>query len=287
MKTLSKQDFYKLVVVLSIFAIILLIFFVTFSKRNNIDDDPVIEENNFSDVTNYNIFFFVNNNINTFIKYTADSNVEGLINYLDEDYKKENNINITNLKNFTKFYSQEDYYMAKITKSYQVNDDVTVYYTEGQILSEGYEETIIVDNNVKYILYVDYGNMAASLKIVNTTINENDVKNINTEKRISSNNSNAIKQIELMDTNRICIMYLADFINKVYSNTGYQYVNNFDSFDSYQDFIKNNNLISNVKSCNNSINNENKRVYTILDTNNYRYVFTEESILNYKVSISK
>lgn len=287
MKTLSKQDFYKLVIVFSIFAIILLVFFVTIYKRGQIEDDPVIEENNFSEVTNYNIFFFVNNNINTFIEYTADNNLEGILNYLDEDYTKENNINITNLKNFVKFYSQGDYYMAKLTKSYQVSDNVTVYYTEGQILNEGFEETTIVDNNVKFVLYVDFGNMSASVKIVNNAINENDVKSINTEKRIPSNQANAIEQVELIDTKRICNIYLNDFITKVYNGEGFPYTNNFENREDFETYVENNNLISDIKTCNTSINNENKRVYTIVDTNNYRYVFTEESILNYKVAITK
>lgn len=290
MNKIGKEDVYKLGIVMIIFLIIVVIFSVYIYKKEK-KDDLIIEENNtFTIVNNYNIFFFVNKNINNFINNTIENNTEAILNVLDTSYKQEKNINRTTLLNSIKFYNQNDIYQAELTKYLSINDKVEVYYTEGKIVNEGYEKTTIVQEKAYYLLFVDYENMTMSLSILNSSLDEKSfIKTKNKEKEIFLNNDNKIRQIDVIDYTSICSMYISDFIWKVYNEleTAYSLITNFSSLENFKAYIFENNITSEIKSCNQSVNEDEKRVYQIVDINNNKYIFTEEKILDYRVSVNK
>ena len=290
MNKIGKEDLYKLGIVMIIFLIIVVIFSVYIYKKEK-KDDLIIEENNtFTIVNNYNIFFFVNKNINNFINNTIENNTEAILNVLDTSYKQEKNINRTTLLNSIKFYNQNDIYQAELTKYLSINDKVEVYYTEGKIVNEGYEKTTIVQEKAYYLLFVDYENMTMSLSILNSSLDEKSfIKTKNKEKEIFLNNDNKIRQIDVIDYTSICSMYISDFIWKVYNEleTAYSLITNFSSLENFKAYIFENNITSEIKSCNQSVNEDEKRVYQIVDINNNKYIFTEEKILDYRVSVNK
>lgn len=287
MNRLSKEDFYKLGIVSVIFLIIVGIFVLTIFTSKE-EKEP--EKNDFEIVSNYNIFFFVNNNINHYITYTIDRNGEAILAFLDSDFKQEKNITSSNVFSVFPTYHEGDVYKANLTKAYTLNDNVEVYYSEGQIVNEGYEETTIVQSMVRYLLYVDFKNMIASLSILDFPLDEEKFKNeSNGNKEILKNSYNKVEQIEVIDYTRICSMYLSDFIFKVYDNVNeaYSLVTNFPSLEEFQSYINTHQLLGDIASCNQTMNEEGKRAYKIKDKNNYNYTFVEESILNYKVSLVK
>ena len=290
MNKIGKEDVYKLGIVMIIFLIIVVIFSVYIYKKEK-KDDLIIEENNtFTIVNNYNIFFFVNKNINNFINNTIENNTEAILNVLDTSYKQEKNINRTTLLNSIKFYNQNDIYQAELTKYLSINDKVEVYYTEGKIVNEGYEKTTIVQEKAYYLLFVDYENMTMSLSILNSPLDEKSfIKTKNKEKEIFFNNDNKIRQIDVIDYTSICSMYISDFIWKVYNEleTAYSLITNFSSLENFKAYIFENNITSEIKSCNQSVNEDEKRVYQIVDINNNKNTFTEEKILDYRVSVNK
>ncbi len=286
MKKLSKEDLYKLAIVSFIFFVIVIITLFAINRKRTEPSAPIVEpdEKQFTRVTNYNIFYFVNNNINTLINYTIEKKNEGILNILDEDYKREQNITSNNLEMKIPFYNDEDYYKAKLTKSYQINENITVYYTEGDILNEGYDETTLVKENVKYLLYVDYDNMVCSIEPINEERKEED---FSSNKTISLNGFNQVKQIELISTERICSIYMADYFDKIAKNEAYKYTTNYNTKENFEKFYENNYLVSEIKSCVQNTNEVGNRVYIIIDKNNYQYHFVEKNILDYTVAITK
>ncbi len=286
MKSLSKEDLYKITIVFFVFFIIVLITFFSINRKENEPSVPFVEpdEKQFTRVTNYNIFYFVDNNINTFITYIIEGNNEGILNFLDEDYKKEKNITLNNINMKIPYYKEEDYYKAKLTNSFQINEDITVYYTEGDILNEGFDGTTLIEENVKYLLYVDYENMVCSIELIDEEKKEED---FDSTKTIPQNSFNQVKQIELISTERICSIYLADYFNKIATNEAYKYTTNYNSLDKFQQFYEENNLVSEITSCVQNFDDNGKRVYIVIDKNNYCYHFTEKNILDYTVSITK
>ncbi len=289
MNRLGKEDFYKMGIVFSLFFIIVIIVLV-FVYKKEVPEEIIEEENTkFVSVTDYNLFFFVNKNINNFINYTVTNNTDAILNILDNDYKQEKNLNPYTLFNTIKFYKENDRYEAIRTKSFPLNENTEVYYTEGRVVNEGYNETTVVNQIARFLLYVDFENMAISLTLLDNALDENKfIMEANKDKRITLNASNRIEQIDVIDYTTICSMYLSDFIWKVYNNTNeaFSLQTNFSSLGSFENFINQNNITSEIKSC--SQTNENgKRVYQMVDRNDYKYTFTEENILDYRVSVNK
>lgn len=287
MNKIGKEDFYKLGIVLGIFAIICIILFISMAHKK----ESLNEHNNqFEIVSNYNIFFFVTNNVNNYVNYTINRNTEALFSFLEEGYRTEKNITRGTVLNILPVYKEGDFYKARLTKSYTLNDSFEIYYTEGQILNEGYAETTIVSDFVSYLLYVDFKNMTTSIVLLDSPLDEEKIINeTDRNKEISLNSYNKVEQVEIIDYTRICSMYISDFIEKAYNNLNeaYSKVVNFDSMQEFNTFIEKNNITSDIQSCVQNINDDGKRVYQITDRNNYKYTFIEDSILNYKVSLTK
>lgn len=281
MKTLSKEDIYKIVIVSFIFVIIVLMTLLEIDKRKrDLGENPNLDA--YSVVTNYNIFFFVNKNIDTFINYVSKNNNKAVLNFLD------NNENINSVYNKLNLKDENNVnYMAKITKSFTLNNDIIVYYTEGYIYTEGFDGKIIIKNNVKFLLFVDYDKMTCSVRLLDEEITEEELNNLPKDKKIEQNSDNQLKQIDVINSNRICSMYLSDFISKLDNRDTYKIVNNYDNYNDFKNFIDNNDLSSMAKSCNQTINEDGKRVYNIVDSNDYRYTLTENNIFDYTISILK
>ncbi len=285
MNQLNKEDFYKLGIVSIVFLIIVGI--VILNNFTSKDDENKV--NNFEIVSDYNIFFFINNNINHFLSYTINRNAEATMNFLDLDFKENQNITLSSVFSVLPTYHEGDLYRADLTKVYPLNDNVEVYYTEGQIINEGYDETTIVSDFVSYLLYVDFHHMTASIDLLDSAFDEEKFKNESDKsKEILVNSYNKIEQISIIDYTRICSMYLSDFILKAYNSIheGYSLVTNFDSLEDFRSYLDNHNLTSDIFSCNQNINEDGKRVYQIFDKNNNKYNFIEDRIFNYKVSLS-
>lgn len=113
------------------------------------------------------------------------------------------------------------------------------------------------------------------------------IKKIN----IDSNSNNRTIKSDLITKEKICVLYLSDYVNKL----------NYDIEEAYKlldDTTKKNYSLEKFKSY---INNNfdkittdadkclfetvgDKRIYTVIDKNGNRYVFRENGIMNYKVN---
>jgi len=154
-----------------------------------------------------------------------------------------------------------------------------------------FDTTNVIDNDFRIIVIVDFDN---STYAVYPLSDKDDYKKIiDSIKKINidSNSNNRTVKSDLITKEKICVLYLSDYVNKL----------NYDIEEAYKlldDTTKKNYSLEKFKSY---INNNfdkittdadkclfetvgDKRIYTVIDKNGNRYVFRENSIMNYKVN---
>ena len=134
-------------------------------------------------------------------------------------------------------------------------------------------------------------NTNKSYSIYPVDSNYKNVVNSVNKVNIISNINNRTKNTELINKEQICAIYLSDFTNILFDNydEAYNILSEdmkkiYTSSDIYADYIDDNfELISSTADKCRLEEIDDKRVYTVIDSNENMYVFTEESIMNYKV----
>ncbi len=144
----EKKD-YTLLIIISI----ILLCIVALLFLNNDDKDVVLNEKpKYRLVEDYSRFFTVNSCVYKYITYLSGNKTDELIKILDEEYKKNNNIDTNNVYNFVNKLSGN--YSFKSKKIYyQVgNEKVIKYFVYGYLI----EETIDgIGNRKDYYLIVN------------------------------------------------------------------------------------------------------------------------------------
>ena len=126
-----------LIVMVAIFAILIL------SKSKN-DDEVKIEL-----VNNYSNFFTVDDCVNRYINYISDEESEKLMNVLNKEYIKDNNININNVLNIldnVNLRGSNTIFKAK--KMYQkiLNTNTIEYYVYGKLIKDNLDEDELISD---------------------------------------------------------------------------------------------------------------------------------------------
>jgi hypothetical protein len=281
----------KVKIIIITIALILSLTFITIVfilNKNDNEQSSIQEENNsFEIVTDYNIFFSVETNINKYINAIIEKNYNEIYEILDSSYIQENNISIDNLLKIIPNYEIDTKFKIYELKSYELNDNVITYYAKGDIVNDSYNYNTL-STNEQFIIFIDYNNQTISIYPINENDNyENIIKNVNSDYSISKNNYNSLKGIDLVNNNTICLMYLSDFILKVLENVeeAYELTTNYSTVESFEEFLNTHELSSVIASC--EVNNTTStRIYSVIDDNNNIYKFTEKSIMDYSIAIS-
>ena len=256
---MKKDDIRTFVVIIIICTLITgLVLFL--NRKSNSDKLEVVDE--------YNNFFTITNYVNNYLEYSSAYNASKLYDVLYSDYIDSKGITINNLFDYLKEYS--------IDISVEVNK---------------IEYVNVIDNDFRIIVIVDFDN---STYAVYPLSDKDDYKKIiDSIKKINidSNSNNRTIKSDLITKEKICVLYLSDYVNKL----------NYDIEEAYKlldDTTKKNYSLEKFKSY---INNNfdkittdadkclfetvgDKRIYTVIDKNGNRYVFRENSIMNYKVN---
>ena len=143
-----------------------------------------------------------------------------------------------------------------------------------------YSIVIITDeNNFSYSLY--------------PVFNDEYIEVINGIRRININNNqyNSFNNANNINNEQICIVYLSNFISSIFNdiNSSYDLLSDnmrriYSDNTSYKNYINNNiDLISSTADKCKMEEVDDKRIYTVIDSNGNKYIFNEESVMNYKV----
>ncbi len=222
---------------------------------------------------------------------TQEDKNSAIMNFLDQDYIKENNINKNNLNNFIEETNNEDIIVTalKINKLESDNSEVNSYSVYAK-KSDGDNE-----KNIYYIIKLDESNEAFCIYPLNKNYKNIDEINVkNQTKNIEKNNQNAIIQSDVSDA-EITTKYFQEFkelvINKpeeAYDKLDVNYRNKrFGSLDEFKKYVNANiddielsQILKYLKE-----ENDNYNEYVAKDRYENLYIFDEESPNNYTVKL--
>ena len=278
----KKKDDIKTFVVIIGVCIICVVLALVLSVKSNFESLDVVNE--------YNVFFSNVGYLNKYISSIAIKDNDVVYSLLDSKYIENNNITRDNiLDKVDKFsilssYEVESMYFIQIKRNF-------LYYVNGKVYENTYDaEKKLVYDNYSMVISVDIDNLSYSLYPVDKDYKDviNDVKKID----IYNNGHNSIDKSELISKEHVCVIYLSDFLDKLYSDIdgSYEILSNdmkktYPSVNDYSKYIAHNwsNISYDASMCRLDIQDD-KRVYTVIDSNENVYKFNEESIMNYTAS---
>ena len=281
---MKKDDLKTLVVVILACGIPLAIVLILNIKSNR-DKLEVVNE--------YNDYFSIVSSVNKYLNYTSTNNKEAIYSLLDKEYITNNEVTINNVLDKVSIYPINT--SVKITTMTSVNiKNSYAYYLKGSIIQNNYSTTEEITNNFEMIVLKDLENLTISLYPINNTNYKkviDHIKKIN----IESNDYNKINNSSIVTKEEICSLYLSDYLNRIRNNIDSSYSllsdnmkkqNDFNSLETYRNYIN-----SNINKMSTSADKcfmekiKDNRVYSVIDKNENKFVFNEESIMNYKVDI--
>lgn len=277
----KRKDDIKTFIVVACICIVCIIIGIILSIKSNVEK--------LEHVNQYNVFFSNVNYLNNYISKIASADNKAVYGLLNNKYIEENNITIDNVLEQVGDYSILSSFDATEMYYVQVKDDF-IYYIKGNIYEDTYDDRNLVEENFSIIIITDVNNLSYSIYPVDDKNNEkiiNSIKKIN----IENNKYNSIVESELINKEQICVIYLSDFIDNIYNNINSSYDSLSDTMkkiyptsNDYKNYINNNfNLISSAADKCKLEELDDKRKYTVIDTNGNTYIFNEEYIMNYEV----
>lgn len=294
---MKKKKIIRFSIVISIFLIIFGIVFLTNNlSRNDFHYQEPKQEiipYEMKTVNEYSYFFSIVNVLNNYLNYLKDQNTEVLYHILHSEYLYLYNINENNIyDNLGSFTSSLQLSFNAKIMAYKTYNDRYLYYVKGDIISNNFEDNEIVVKDAMFLVNVDYENTTYSIYPLDKIYENLPIKN--PEKIIELNSYNSLIGSNIITKDYICNLYLNDFINKINDNVGDTYSllteefqrNVYPKKNDYIEYMNNNKdkLNSQVFSCNQL--SEQKHIYEVKDMNFNSYIFTEESVMNYKVEFT-
>ena len=277
MNKMSKENKIKLLIigVVMIFLLILILIFADKNKASNTNRSSL---ENFEVVSEYNLYFFVSNNINNYIQEVSKENVYDL---LYNKYIENNNITKENVFSYSLYNNVQNTYRINEIYNYEINSLGMVYYIVGDIYDNYTQD--LVKKNCEYIVYFDYQHLTYAVEPVEKFDEEKFISNADKDLTIPNNEHNSYEGINLINEDDICMIYLSDYL-LMDPDKKTDITSNFSKKEQLEEYIKNNEFTSTLKSCSHDSNNQ---TYTIIDSNDNKYKFYEKGIMNYTVTILK
>lgn len=290
MKNLNKEDIIKIIICCAVFAVLILIIVISnFNSIFNSDKDKISTKEKFEVVSDYNLFFSISKNMNEFHTSLKQKNNIEVFNKLDEKYISEFGINTTNCLNFIDYDIKDTDYYARNIKYYEVNDTMTIYLVTGNVVKDDFESTITVEKNIKYLMIKDMNDLIFSIVPLDNKITEKEIIDKYKDSKIEINNYNMYSGGEIISKNNICIIYLSEYLDMVYTNPkeALEITKNFNDDKKLKTYAEENNLNTSINACILENNKNETRTYTIIDENYNKYIINESEIYNYTVTITK
>lgn len=278
---MKKDDIRTFVVIIIICTLITgLVLFL--NRKSNSEKLEVVDE--------YNNFFTITNYVNNYLEYSSTYNASKLYDVLYSDYIDSKGITINNLFDYLKEYSIDTSVEVNKIEYVSVKNNY-IYYIQGKLNEMTFDTTNVIDNDFRIIVIVDFDN---STYAVYPLSDKDDYKKIiDSIKKINidSNSNNRTIKSDLITKEKICVSYLSDYVNMLNYDIEEAY-NLLDdttkknySLEKFKSYISNNfdRITTDADKCLFETVGD-KRIYTVIDKNGNRYVFRENSIMNYKVN---
>ena len=255
--------------------------------------------NKYIDIIQYNIDYSIEDN-ETFIQYDIDKEyllsikserqrLEAIYSLLDEQYKKNNNININNVKNFL-YKIREDTILIPLQMKVKYGTNINTYilktYLNDDELNEKY-----------FIIRINNKNQTFSIELISENLDNIEKIKINENEDIIEKNDYNNFKIEIIGPEKIAQNYLKNYIDLSIQYPEIVYDNyldkdyrdkRFGTLDNYKKYIEDNKeeleyvqitkyLVENTE--------ENKTKYVCLDQYQNTYVFTVSTVMQYNVTL--
>lgn len=275
---MKKDDIRTFITIAIICAIIVGIVLIINRKSNS----EKLEE-----VNEYNTFFTITNYINTYI--SSSSNTSKLYDLTYIDYINRNNITENTINEFLENYTINSSIKVTDMKYVKIKNNY-VYYVKGKIYKNTYNGSEVINNNYQTLVLVDFDTLSYAIYPIDTDYKKvlDKIKKIS----IENNRNNNVKKSDLITKEQICVIYLSDYISKIdeeielsYNVLSEKMKEQYPMFKEYVNYINDNRdkITTEADKCLlEKIGNN--RVYTVIDKNENKYIFTEKSVMNYEVS---
>ena len=272
----KKKDDIRTFVVIVVVCLLCIIIALFFNGNNNYYDK--LEK-----VDDYDQFFTNVSIINKYLSYVANGDNDAIVALLDKKYKNKNSVGNSNYSSLSSFeVSSMDYV--------KVNSDF-VYYVQGKIYNVVYDSVReIVNNDFKIVIIKDTNKNNFSLYPVDGD-NVAEIINGISLIRIKDNEYNDFGEKTNVDKEDVCVIYFSNYMNYIYNDIDYAY--ELISDDMKKIYTDKNKYINHIYSNFNLLSgtadrckldiNEGINIYTVIDSNENKYMFTESSIMNYRV----
>ena len=275
---MKKDDIITFITIAIICAIIVGIVLIINRKSNS----EKLEE-----VNEYNTFFTITSYINTYI--SSNSNASKLYDLTYIDYINKNNITENTINKFLENYTINSSIKVTDMKYVKIKNNY-VYYVKGKIYKNIYNGSEVINNNYQTLVLVDFDTLSYAIYPIDTDYKKvlDKIKKIS----IENNRNNNVKKSDLITKEQICVIYLSDYISKIdeeielsYNVLSEKMKEQYPMFKEYVNYINDNRdkITTEADKCLlEKIGNN--RVYTVIDKNENKYIFTEKSVMNYEVS---
>lgn len=141
----------------AIILVIITILVVVLTNLFNKDDKQL--ENKIEIVTNYSNFYTVDSCLYRTITYIASKDSQSLLSILSSNYKKENNIDSSNILSLFNSIEEDSVFISKKMYYEKINNNITKYYVYGLVeKNQIIDDALTVDNqytNQYFIVYLD------------------------------------------------------------------------------------------------------------------------------------
>lgn len=275
---MKKDDIRTFITILIICALIVGIVLIL-NRKSNSEKLEVVNE--------YNTFFTTSGYVNNYLNYSSDSSK--LYDLLYSDYIDKNNITVDNILTNIKSYPKNSTIKVTEMKYVKVKNDY-IYYIKGKIYQNTFDGKELIDDNFDVVAVLDFDTLSYAIYPIEDD-NYKEVIDKIKKIEIENNKYNSIKKSELITKEQICVIYLSDYIDKIYNDIDLSYKilsksmkEKYTTLEEYKNYINNNidKITTEADKC--SLEKiGNNRLYTVIDKNKNKYIFNEESIMNYEV----
>lgn len=237
-----------------------------------------------------NMYFMVINYVNSYINALSSKDNDMVYNMLYDDYKNRNDFYLfDNIKTYDAIPSVD---VTNI--EYLEKQNNYIFYVEATIYNYTMNKKEVVDDEFAIIIIMDNTNKTFAIYPTERAKYQKDLNKIK-KININKNNNNELIPMEIVGKEKMCILYMTDFINKINNSDDYGYnllnsnmIEKYSNLKTYKDtIIKKKDKLSTVASkCaveKANTDNENNKRYTVIDSNNNKFIFTESAVMNYKV----